>query len=212
MYGNHTLRTTCNRQYYELVRSFAVALATLVVTSGCGRIGFDSLVEPGSPEEPLELTVTPVYENAANWAEYVANVSPAASALEQTGAPCDTWAEGDASTCIHAGELRRVFIPELSTCEGLQLRDQLDVFHWRCLDDSGEVEFFSALGPGRGLRHLVSADAWLDNRVLLSRDEEDIGSSALETWFSNPIRPLPDNSTGPAMELTEAGTVYVLAH
>jgi len=165
-------------------------------------------------EEPgliLELTVEPVYSAHADWNDYIANRVPTDSAFDQDGTPCNPELDGqDASSCIHAADKMRVAIAELSNCAGLRLEDDLGVFRWMCRETVSGVEFVSSLAPTRGLRHLVTADAWLPNHVVLTSDGAESGQSAASTWWSNPVVPLPDSTTAPVL-LEDSGTVYTLA-
>src|SRR5688572_12506492 len=99
----------------------------------------------GASNEPFELTVEAVYSTAGvNWMDYVENNG--ADLYSGTDTACNGNAlinggvrNGEAGlgfdVCIHGGELRKVEIDELDSCDGLSLSDDLDVFEWIC-DDS----------------------------------------------------------------------------
>jgi len=176
---------------------------------GCGRIGFDPISASVADIGPL--TVTAVYPVYSSWGQYIANAAPELGAFDQSGEPCEPSTGGSADQCLHAGEIRRVAIPELRSCADLALRDELGVFRWQCRELESSIEFVSLLEPGRGLRHLVSADAWLSNRVILQFQGEDVASSELAAWHSNPVIALPDNSASPVVLLEDANAVYTLA-
>lgn len=166
----------------------------------CGRLGFDPRGgDPGGP-----LVVEPVYPTSAAWNDYI-RFEPSADRDAQAGIPCDGTETG-LSACIHAGELRAVEAPALTTCAGSSAKDALDAFVWRCDDRALPVRFVTAgFRPGRGLGDLVDDAGWKPNHVIVNGYP-----GAPEVWWANPVAPLPDNSSGALASLADPGTVYVL--
>lgn len=116
------------------------------------------------------------------------------------------------SDCIHLGERREVFVPNLG-CDGLVVTDELDAFDWRCeANDDGALLISSGLRRGRGLRDLIAGDAWRPNRVRIQRDGVATPVTDPSAWWDSAIVPLPDNAAGDSVvALDQAGAVYTLS-
>ncbi|MEW5847881.1 MAG: right-handed parallel beta-helix repeat-containing protein [Myxococcota bacterium] len=160
------------------------------------------------------VEVEPIYPEAgANWNQYVAN--DGSNVLNASGAPCVPDPALRYDQCIHGGELRQVVISSADGCGGFSIQDDLDVFSWGCLDESpgDNVLRFVTLGfkAGRGLRHLLGPDGWLPNAVTISGPVS--ARSTPTTWWTNPVHPLPDNSSPDAtlVLLDEPDAIYVAA-
>lgn len=179
-----------------------VALASCAVIAGCGRVGF----EP-APVPTVELTAAPAYPLAgAGWNDYVAN--DGADRWSASDTPCPVSAT-PYSACLHGGELRKVTVDGVASCDGLVLVDELGVFDWRCVDGALPT-FYGALAPNRGLRDLVTEGGWIANRVVVVGSAR--GETAMEPWWENPVVSLPDNTAPGAGVVTLAtpGTIYLL--
>ena len=176
-------------------------IVVVVGLSGCGRLGFDD--DPPVREVPISITVDSVSSHTSGeWNVYATN--------DGSDQPCDPSAT-PFSACIHAGELRRASIAGASSCTGLTLTDSLGVFDWTCELVDTTPTFFAVLEPTKGLRDLVTATGWRDERVMLG------GAITAATdpapWWTNPIVALPDKSTpgSGVTELVTPGTIYVLS-
>ena len=152
--------------------------------------------------------VEPVYVALADWNDYVRNSVSTSDVFHQTETAC-TGSEVGIGACIHAGELRRVVVSSRSSCAGLSITDSLGAFAWVCQDGSGNAIFYSAgLASGRGLGELIDSNGWKANAVTVTELADVVAESAPAVWgWSNPVVALPD-STGAAVELAAAGTIY----
>ena len=159
-----------------------------VASAACGRIGFDA-----SPEVELAMRA------GAAWNDYV-----------RTGTTTPCPIADRLEVCEHAGEVQRVDVAGVTSCARLVLEDELGVFEWTCAIEDGHAVFTSALLRGRGLRDLVTAAGWRENRVVLSGAAR--GETEPAVWWPNPVEALPDNSaagSGIAV-LAAPGTIYVV--
>ncbi len=183
------------------------------------RGGFELLDDPptgggdavGLSPDLEGLRVVAAYPtHGADWNDYVAR-DLALGVYQQADVTCDGsqthWRE-----CIHGGELRVVDIPGLASCTGKHLEETLAAFVWECLPTSGGIQFRTVgLAPGKGLRHLVHANGWLDDSVTVLDGSQVVASSPLEPWWHNVVEPLPDASTATVPIAGPGGTIYTVA-
>lgn len=149
-------------------------------------------------------SVEPHYSTAPDWMHYVRRDGN--NALDATGQLCTGAEGGHYGSCIHAGEMRRAKIDCLDSCSGVTLRDNLNAFYWRCVEQNGNVNAVSTgLRPDTGLAQLIdfTAAAW---RPMALSAETPVGaaSSTATRWFNNPIVLNP-----PLGNLGNAGTIYL---
>ncbi len=152
------------------------------------------------------LSVGPLYPAAPQWGDY-AKTSDPTQVCAGTEMP-------DYSACVHGGEHRKVDVPALASCTGLTLRDVLGAFNWNCDASSGHVIFSSGgLQHDASLSNLLTAAAWRPDSVILNDGTWDATQSPLVAWWTNPVVPLPDNSSAGAavLVLSAASTIYTLA-
>lgn len=156
------------------------ALLTLVSPGASGSLGFNrNLIIHGV----YQLTVAPAYSGFTNWNKYVKFTDSAYPIYNQpTPTACigtEAGPYGRLNGCIHAGELRKVVVTGRTSCSNLNAHDQNDVFEWKCDDFGGtQAKFFSVrFKPGKGLKDLVSASAWLGNKVVVQDGATPIGES-----------------------------------
>ncbi len=153
--------------------------------------------------------VYPLYSNAPAWNDYLAGVGGIDLAVDQPA--CASGAE----ECFHGGIYRVFPVSELESCEGVQIRDELDALNWVCrVDGQGIQAVSTGLQAGKRLADLLDFGSdpvtWKANRVIVSAPDPDDGqmqqvaSSALSVWWSNPILPAGRN-------MDQAGAVYVYA-
>ncbi|MCM2322992.1 MAG: hypothetical protein NDJ90_06985 [Oligoflexia bacterium] len=148
------------------------------------------------------FSVHPTYSSAPNWNDYVK--------ASDTAVPCD-GTEAGISSCLHGGERRQAFYSGPASCEGYSAADQLGAFDWECFAASSGLYFRSrGLKDSQGLGQLVTETGWKQNRLLISRSGAPAAETPLEIWWSNPVLPLPDNSSTTAASLAVAGAIYVL--
>jgi hypothetical protein len=97
-------------------------------------------------DEPLKLTVVPVYSTQANWNDYLKVTDAQADAYHQPEIACAGTEIGFAA-CLHGGEVRKVVVAGRADCAGLKIEDALGAFDWDCQVEAGTVVFYS-----RGLK------------------------------------------------------------
>ena len=181
-----------------------LAAVVAVAIAGCGRLDFEGHVDAAGP-----IAVAAAYPDSANWLDYV--VRDGAGVTDASGAPC-TGSELGYTACIHGGEIREVLVPGATSCAGLAATDALGAFTWTCEVRAGSVVMFSTgLADGKGLMDLVTASGWQSNHVTVTGAGSP-RSTPDEVWWTNPIEPLPDNSTGSLLVLDgyPPGTILTL--
>lgn len=164
---------------------------------GCGRIGFDLPVRELDVEKEFPFT-------GSDWNSYVL----------PDGSPCPygVYDEQFLDACIHGGERIVVSVPDLPSCAGVRVGDALGAFDWACVDGDPVTLHSRRLRPETRLAALLEADAWRENYVYIKDSEgHHIYESPSAVWWSNPVVPLPDNSTGSLVVLDQRGTIYTLA-
>lgn len=166
-----------------------------VLVSACGE-------DNTHPNAPHNITVEPMFAiNGANWNDYVqgGNITNAT----------DTACNADTDTaCVHAGELRVMDVPGLSSCSGVTAADSLGSFEWICDGSTDPARVISnGLASGYGLANLIDFESpgWKDNSVSIYRNGLLYGLSDSTSWWDNPV---VSNTTGGS--LNEPGTVYVV--
>lgn len=136
----------------------------------------------------LKLTIAPVYTNAAKWNDYIRNNgSTVFTATDSAGNVCDGTETGGYSSCIHGGEKRKVDLPGLTSCSGLTMKDNLNVFNWGCVLANGTPRFYSiGLKAGKGLGHLIAAGgtSWASFYVSLYQNGSLLlsGAGSTSVW------------------------------
>jgi hypothetical protein len=187
----------------------AVLLSLLL--AACGRLQFDPTDGGSTVDAQMGTTnVAPLYPlHGANWNDYVANTGGGATAATRPDAACDPTTRSYFK-CLHGGELR-TFATNETSCAGLAAHDDLNAFDWVCDGTASPVRFISrGLADGKGLRDLVVANAWLPNKVTVTRGNSPVFVTPSSAWWTNPVVPLPSN---PAMDaaplaLTTPGIIY----
>ncbi|HEY4179820.1 MAG TPA: hypothetical protein VGM90_23420 [Kofleriaceae bacterium] len=189
------------------------AAYALLLLAACGRVHFHHEDAGDVDAEVGETDVAPLYPvHGASWNDYVANTGGGGTAATRPDAACDPTTKSYFK-CLHGGELR-VFTTNETSCDGLTAHDDLNAFDWTCDATTSPARFISrGLADGKGLRDLVTADAWLPNKVTVLRDGTPIFVTPSSVWWTNSVMPLPAN---PAMDalpvaLTSAGTIYTQA-
>lgn len=199
---------------------YADATDTAGNKSSCFAGGFSYEFDPLAP---FVVTVQPVYPSFQSWNDYVEfdNDSGGTTRYNQDEEVC-AGATPLYSSCIHGGELRKVAVTGYGTCANLTAEDQLAAFDWECelVTGTGTATFFSkGLKPGKGLRDLInfpSGTGFLPNKVIIRSSGAIIAESMPNSWWSNSVMPLPDNSAATLYSghsaLSTAGTIYVLTN
>jgi len=180
------------------------ATVTLTITDWFGNTLEAPFVWNFSTREPL-----PYYDNAANWNDYLLN--DANSLLELSGAACDGEIPFARNACIHAGNMRKFFVPEQTACTTLVAQDKLNAFQWQCQEADNGVLFISTdLQAEVTLSDLINNGTWNNNALFVTDSESStiIFNSGDEVWWSNPIivNPVGESS----IDLNSSGAIYVI--
>ncbi|MBK7960311.1 MAG: hypothetical protein IPK04_03250 [Bdellovibrionales bacterium] len=171
---------------------------------------------------PALLTVTSPYPGNANWNDYVKFADPNKKVYKQVNTACDgseVESIGRAGGCIHSGEIRKVHLPSLSSCNNLTATDTLGNFYWVCDDSEGAVNFYSAgFQKGKGLRDLFDVNVqaspiWKTNKVEIRYFNSLIGESSQQAWWTNALEnafPGGDITMDTTVNLSNYGTIYYI--
>ena len=140
--------------------------------------------------------------SAPGWNDYVRRASPSTA--------CD-GTEFNYYSCLHGGEKKSISITGENSCTDLEAVDSLDAFTWECVAGS-PVSFISKeFKDGKGLVNLIGPTEWKDIRIFVSKNSVPIFASTPAKWWTTPILPLPDNSTGSVLQLN-SDTIYTLTN
>ncbi|MEZ4871622.1 MAG: Calx-beta domain-containing protein [Bdellovibrionales bacterium] len=166
--------------------------------------------------DPIVLSVDPLYPtNGADWLDYVSqDLSKAVN--EQNDTACSTSLTfRKHSDCLNGGVLKKVVAIGEYSCASLTMTDQLDAFNWECSDSEQPVYFYSTgFKTGKGLKDLVDATAFKQNKVTLNKSAVFVADSPLSTsWWSNTISNVTLNSGGAdaVLNLSVDGTIYTVS-
>ena len=167
---------------------------------------------------PVEmLAIVPENPNfGANWNDYV--ISAGGSAID---AVCQAGSE----ECLHGGERRKVVITGKTSCDNLDLIDELGAFNWECrINPSGVAEFVSTsladvsnLRPGAmGFSDLLDfgSAAFKPNPVAAYHKGNLYGESenTIDSTWNNAIESLSISpSSGGTVFLGEQGRIYLVS-
>jgi len=128
-----------------------------------------------------------------NWNDYIYNNSDSS---------CSTGS----SSCLHAGEIRKVVLSVEPSCTGLAITDDLGAFDWTCNDSTSYAIFYSlGLKPGKKLANLLSGSSFTPNRVTITGGATTYYSD-LEIWWSNPVSLIGSNAS--SQTLGAVGAIY----
>lgn len=131
------------------------------------------------------------------WLDYVK--SDGTSPLNATGTACTGTETGFYNACIHAGEFKKISIPNITSCDGITASDSLSAFNWRCVvATDGSVSVISTgLRGDKGLSDLIdftSPGSFRNNSVTVLSNGNSLLTSATGKWWDNPI--VIDNDGG----------------
>lgn len=181
-------------------------------TSVTDLSGNPNLVTTGSDYVVYGLAVIPLYPTMGrNWNDYVKDDGASFKLATETACVGN---ETNYRNCRHAGEMRMLVLPGVTSCAGLTVVDDLGWFDWGDCDITrGVATFYTKKLKGtKGLRDLLLADgsAWVSNKVTISG--AFTGSTTLDKWWTNPLEILADNSApGSGVTLLDdVSKIYVL--
>lgn len=148
------------------------------------------------------VSVAARYPAAPNWNDYV-----------KKSAPTTACALTDANyyACLHGGEKKEFSITGENLCGDITAYDTLDVFDWTCQPGNPVKIISRQVRVGKGLKDLVNSSSWKNNKIIVKKSGIPIAASAPSPWWTNPVTPLPDNSTTSQINLTTESTVYTLS-
>lgn len=158
----------------------------------------------------LGVSVAPLFPtNGANFMDYVSRVTTKKIHEQEDRTDLAT------SLKFHGGEIRKVLLPDVATCDGLSIEETLGAFNWACSDEGSQTFFYSlGLKDGKGLRDLLNADSFKSNKVEIKKSGLTIAESTLSnTWWTNTVTPLTLNSgvADPVLILNSSGTIYTVS-
>jgi len=139
----------------------------------------------------VPLKVEPLYAtHGTMWMKYIKNNG--ATLLDSDGTAC----AGDYYPgCMLAAPFMKAVVTGRTTCDGLEITDNLAAMRWTCKVTSGVATLYSyGFASQKGLRDVLAATEFLDMKVVLSGDVTN--ESLPAKWWSNPVQALPDNSAG----------------
>jgi hypothetical protein len=124
------------------------------------------------------------------WLDYVK--FDGTSPINATGATCTGSETGFYNSCIHAGEFRKVDIPNITSCDGITASDSLSAFNWKCnVATDGSVSVISTgLKDDKGLSDLIdftSPGSFKTNAVTILLNGNSLLTSATGKWWNNSI-------------------------
>ncbi len=140
-------------------------------------------------------TITPAvaeaYAGNTNWMDYIRrNMFSPSSVAQTTITACDGTETGWYNSCIHAGEIRKFEMTNISDCIDVTATDSLGVFNWICVVQSGKVFVYSTgLKEEKGLSDLINftSATWRNNSVEVKKASQIIATSPPSAWWTNPI-------------------------
>ena len=149
------------------------------------------------------VTVGARFAAAVNWMDYVK--------VSNTAQACDNTINGYYN-CLHGGEKKTITVTGENSCTGLSAYDVLGVFTWTCVAGTPVSFITKEVKSGKGLKDLVTATGWINNRVFVIKNGNPLKASTYSAWWSNTVTALP-TSTGPTNTDIGAvsGTIYVVA-
>lgn len=144
----------------------------------------------GAGPEPLSALVEPKYPtNGPFWLDYVKNDGD--SRTEATDTACAPTTDGPTyDACVHGGEIRRVALPTVASCDGIEASDGLAAFDWICQPAGEGVEVVSTgLAQGKHMSDLIDfgGNGWKPNAVAITLDDAALVSTEPAIWWENPF-------------------------
>ncbi|HRG47095.1 MAG TPA: hypothetical protein PLX69_04955 [Leptospiraceae bacterium] len=144
------------------------------------------------------------------WLDYVK--SDGTSPLNATGTACTGTETGFYNACIHAGEFKKISIPNITSCDGITASDSLSAFNWRCVvATNGSISVISTgLRGDKGLSDLIdftSPGSFRNNSVTVLSNGNSLLTSATGKWWDNSI---VVNNSGGVLGTTK--TIYIVTN
>lgn len=171
----------------------------------------------GSPS--FARVVQPLFENAPNWNDHVVDEDPLDSVtgadLPRSAPACSrSTPVASAGTCVHAGVMRKLSLPDVQSCQGLTAADERGFLTWTCDDRDGHVVFEArALAPGVGLRDLIdfASPVFFGNTVAVHNDGSLIVRTMPQAFWGNPVIILGEGAPArEAYRIDVKGGIYAM--
>lgn len=184
----------------KTIHGLALSTALLVIQSGCSN-EVRSLDRASQTEALKEMSVKPLYENAANWNDFVRSGDL-------------SLCVGTETDCVHGGEKRKVDLMGIATsCDGISMTDRLGAFDWKCEILNGAPRIVGSLAANKSLADLIDSSAtppsFLKNSVKLFQSGRNLGQNSESAWWLNRIiGKIP--SQGSVDNLDSEGALYVI--
>ncbi len=169
--GNQTLNSSIEIEYESLDKTYQKTFNLSLTT------------------EPKNALIESLYTNvSSNWFHYVKQDSN--DEFNSSGSLACDGTESSALNCLHSGEMKKISLAGMSSCQNLSASDALGVFQWTCVKVGSDVFFYSKLKDEKGLKDLLNANSWKSNHVNVYKQSNLIFQTAATTWWSNAIAPL----------------------
>ncbi len=186
-------------------------------------LGCSGLVprDRSSVQEVTEVNVEVAFPvNGGRWNGYLENNGAQFYQANDTACNADGRIDGGTrdgeiggpQTCFHAGVIRKVSLANESSCDALSAVDDLAVLNWLCLENGGQVYFYSTnLNPEKRLSDLLNDDGddWRENSISISKDSVLLYQSTAAKWWDNPVRNLDSLDNASAGTQVSTGVLGV---
>lgn len=153
-------------------------------------------------------TIGAYYSFGTDWMDYIKRDTSTTNSLSAVGTACTGSETGWYNSCIHAGEIRSITIPNLTSCTGITANDNLGVFNWTCTVTNSVVKVVSTgLQYNKHLSDLINftSASWKSNYITVSLNGATfLTTSPSSSWWSNPIQ--INNGGG---TLSTSKTIYI---
>ena len=144
----------------------------------------------------LQITTPKLVYSPGNWNDYVKN--DGTDRLTASSSTCDGTETGNYyQSCIHAGEIRKIEIPNKSSCTGLTIADNASsggALNWICKEDSANnqlVIYSTNLRKGKYLSDLIdwslSIPDWKQMKLVVTEGTSTLFESTPSKWWTNQI-------------------------
>jgi hypothetical protein len=154
------------------------------------------------------LTTSNYFSTSSNWMDYVKR--DGLNATDATGVQCTGSETGHYNSCIHAGEMKSIVVPNLTSCDGISASDSLSAFNWKCVAGTSSLKIISTgLREDKHLTDLIDFTnvAWKDNQITVTKNSTIFMTTQSSKWWTNPISV---RNGGMALGVAVSGSIYVI--
>jgi hypothetical protein len=156
------------------------------------------------------LTTSNYFSTSSNWMDYVKR--DGLNATDATGVQCTGSETGHYNSCIHAGEMKSIVVPNLTSCDGISASDSLSAFNWKCVAGTSSLKIISTgLREDKHLTDLIDFTnvAWKDNQITVTKNSTIFMTTQSSKWWTNPISV---RNGGMALGVAVSGSIYVITN